>query len=149
MPKILFAFLLVAIPIFIGCSAPTPAQPSSNLKPVEVQVNLSEFKIDSSLKNFQTGVPYHFVVTNNGRINHEFMISPQMMSHNMNMGGRMSMAEMDKMALGMIHADDLPPGATQTLDVTFPPQNHAMALELACWVQGHHEAGMFLPIGMN
>lgn len=146
MHKILFAFILIAISLFIGCNAATPT-PQVNQAPVQVDVSLGEFKIDASLKNFQTGVPYHFVVTNNGSVNHEFMISPQMMKHNM--GGTMSMAEMDKMAVAMIHADDLPPGATKTLDVTFTQPSTGMGLELACWVAGHHEAGMFLPIGVN
>lgn len=41
-------------------------------KPVEVQVTLTEMKIESSLTEFSTGVPYHFVVTNKlefGQIN--------------------------------------------------------------------------------
>jgi len=33
-------------------------------KPVNVQVTLTDFKINSSLTTFTTGVPYHFVVTN-------------------------------------------------------------------------------------
>lgn len=150
MHKIIFAFILIAISLFIGCNAATPtAGVQSNQTPTQVQINLSEFEIESSLKNFKTGVPYHFVVTNNGSINHEFMISPQMMGHNMNMGSGMNMEQMDKMAVAMIHAEDLPPGAIKTLDVTFTQPSTGMGLELACWVAGHHEAGMFLPIGVN
>ena len=43
---------------------------------------------------------------------------------------------------------DLPPGATETLEITFTTPAPAGTLELACYVPGHYEAGMHLPIAV-
>lgn len=114
-------------------------------EPVEVQVTLSDspsgaMSMESSQTTFSTGVPYHFVVTNTGSVEHEFMIMPPVEP------GTMSMTEMDKMALVVIEEDDLSPGATQSVDYTFTKPAPAGTLEFACHVTGHYEAGMKLPI---
>ena len=90
---------------------PPPAR-----QPVDVNVTLSEFKIDSSLTTFQAGVPYHFIVVNNGKIGHEINIGQS------------------------AHAQ-LAVGATATLDVTFDQQG---PLEFGCHLPAHYEAGMKL-----
>ena len=95
--------------------APTPAPPPA---PVDVTVTLSEFKIDSSLTTFQAGVPYHFIVTNDGKIPHEINIA------------NLTNAQM-------------PVGATQSFDITFTSQGQP---EFACHLPAHYEAGMKLPI---
>lgn len=106
-----------------------------------VKVTLTDFKIQSSLTEFKVGVPYHFVVSNEGASNHEFMIMPPV-DPSMNM----SMEEMDDMALGMIEDSDLVPGATLTLDITFTDPAPDGTLEFACHTAKHYEAGMVLPI---
>ncbi len=135
--------LLVALTsVLYGCGSGAAATPSAR-QPVEVTVTETDFEIESSLTNFQKGVPYRFVVTNKGSVNHEFMIGPQMMA-----GHNMSMEEMDKMALALIKAEDLPPGATKTVEVTFKDSDRG-ALEAACHVPGHYEAGMRTLISVN
>jgi len=101
----------------------------------QVNVTLSDFKIQSSQTTFTPGTTYHFVVNNNGKVAHEFMIVPM----EMNMGN-MSMDEMHKMALAMI--DNVNPGETKTLDYTFAQSNAGKQLEFACHLPGHYEAGM-------
>ena len=108
---------------------------------VNVKVALRDFGIDSSLTTFEVGVPYHFIITNEGAINHELMIMEPMMA-----GMDMTMEEMDAMALAYVEEDELPPGATQTLDYTFTGPAPAGSLEFACHTEGHYEAGMRLPI---
>ena len=108
----------------------------------EVQVTLSEFKVTSSVTTLSPGTSYHFVVTNNGQVPHEFMIMPE----GMNMTG-MSMDEMHKMALAMI--DNVAPGQTKTIDYTFASSNPGQNFEFACHLPGHYEAGMKLPITVN
>jgi uncharacterized cupredoxin-like copper-binding protein len=127
---VLAAFLLAA------CGSGAAASNS----PVNVQVTLTDFKIDASLTTFSTGVPYHFVVTNKGAVNHEFMIMPP------TQGETDTETAMPKPALAGILGKDLTPGATKTLDYTFTQAAPAGSLEFACHLPGHYDAGMHLPI---
>jgi uncharacterized cupredoxin-like copper-binding protein len=127
---VLAAFLLVA------CGSGAAASNG----PVQVQVTLHDFSIDSSLTTFSTGVPYHFVVTNKGAVNHEFMIMPP------TQGETDSETAMPKTALAGILGKDLTPGATKTLDYTFTKAAPAGSLEFACHLPGHYDAGMHLSI---
>jgi len=113
-------------------------------KVTEVQITVKEFGIESSMTDFQVGVPYHFVVTNAGTVNHEIMIMPPLSKDQMGMG--MDMGTMDQMALAMISADNLAPGTTQSFDLTFKDAASAGTLEFACHTPGHYEANMKLPI---
>ena len=109
-------------------------------KTTEVDVTLTDFGIKSSLTTFQTGVPYHFVVTNKGAVVHEFMIVPPQTA------GTASSEELDKIAIGHIEESDLQSGVTKTVAVTFTEPFPAGTLEMACHLPGHYEAGMKLPI---
>ncbi len=110
----------------------------------EVKITLTEFAIASSVTDFEVGVPYHFVVINEGQVNHEFMIMPPLAEEQMGMGT--DMEEMDKMALAMIEEDELTPGKTVAMDYTFTEPAPAGSLEFACHTPKHYEAGMKLPI---
>lgn len=113
-------------------------------KTTEVTIRLTEFGIQSSLTEFQTGVPYHFVVTNAGVVEHEFMIMPPLMVDQMGMA--MDMGELDEMALAMIPASELSAGKTSSFDYTFIQAAPNGTLEFSCHTPGHYEAGMKLPI---
>jgi len=113
-------------------------------EPVEVTITLTEFGIESSLTDFEAGVPYRFVVTNAGTVEHEFMIMPPLTDDEMGMG--MDMGEMDQMALAMIAAKELQPGTTASLEFSFTETAPAGTLELACHTPGHYEANMKIPI---
>src|SRR6266508_6013089 len=108
----------------------------------EVKIALTEFAIESSVNDFKVGVPYHFVVTNEGLVNHEIMIMPPLTEDSMGM----AMGAFDKMALAMIEADKLPPRATASFDYTFTDPVAVGRLEFACHTPNHYEAGMKLPI---
>lgn len=112
---------------------------STSKKPVDVQVTLNEFSIQSSLETFDVGVPYHFVVSNQGSVAHDFMIGAPTQ-------GTVSEDDAEASALITIESEDLQPGATKTLDYTFTQAAPAGTLEFACHVPGHYEAGMKLPI---
>ena len=130
--------LLIAVFLLAACGG-QPAQ-----KPVEVQVTLTEFGITSSLTEFKTDVPYRFVVTNAGAVEHEFMIMPPLTQDQMGM--HMQMTDLDQMALAMIEAAELQAGDSASLDITFTEAANAGELELACHTPGHYEANMKLPI---
>lgn len=107
-----------------------------------VTVTLSDFKIEASRSTFTTGTTYHFVVTNSGQTNHEFMIAPSA-------NDAMSMHQMDNMALYHIDVSALPPGATKEFDFTFPSAAPIGKLEFACHVGSHYQLGMKAAIVVN
>lgn len=112
---------------------------------VEVQVTLTEFGFEASLTDFKVGVPYRFVVTNTGAVNHEFMIMAPLTGEDMGM----DMHELDETALAMIEEDQLPSGATMSFEYTFIESTDEGSLEFACHTPGHYEAGMKLPITVS
>ena len=133
-----FIILLIAGLLLTACSGQKPKNT------VDVQVTLTEFGIKSSVTEFETDVPYRFVVTNSGTVEHEFMIMPPLTQDQMGM--HMDMTSLDKMALAMIEAADLQPGDTTSFDFTFTEPSIAGTLEFACHTPGHYEANMKLPI---
>lgn len=135
--KVCFIMITVGL-LLTACGAQGASQPS------EVKITLTEFKIESSVTDFKAGVPYHFVVTNSGTVNHEIMIMPPLTADQMGMA--MHMEELDEMALVMIAEDKLTPGKTASFDYTFTAPASAESLEFACHTPGHYEAGMKLPI---
>lgn len=125
--KIVFNMFLAVIMITLTACANASAAPKG---PVEVKIAASEFKYDSSLKTFKAGTPYHFVVTNTGKVSHDFLIMPA--------------GEMDEeKAILSVDDTDLQPGTTLTKDFTFTQPGD---YEFACHVKGHYEAGMVLKI---
>lgn len=130
--RMLVMFAVLAM-IAVACGG--GAAPAGTIK-----VTASNMKIESNYTTFKAGVPYHFEVTNEGTIPHEVLLIQPIE------GGVMTMEEMDAMALGMVEADELPAGATASFDYTFTSADVGSPLELACHIEGHYEAGMFLPI---
>jgi uncharacterized cupredoxin-like copper-binding protein len=108
-----------------------------------VKVDAGDYFFRSSLATFKVGVPYHFRVTNPGKVAHEFMLVQPMPA------GAMGMEQMDKMAVGHIEEDDLAPGASKAIDVTFTKPYPPGTLEMACHIGMHYEKGMKLAIVVN
>ena len=127
----------LALPLLAACA-------STASGPQQVSVTLSDFTIESSVTDFKVGVPYHFVVKNEGQIPHEVMLMAPLEET-----PDMDMEEMDSMALAHVEADDLPAGATATMDYTFTKAAGPGELEFACHVAGHYASGMKLPITVS
>lgn len=110
----------------------------SAIKRQVVPVTLIDYKILPSTSTFQVGVPYQFVVTNKGKVDHMFMIAPPMSDN-------MMMSNMYGSALAYII--DVPPGQTLTLNYTFTkPGTH---LEFASHFSGHGFSGSQYDLGMH
>ena len=130
-----FACVLVAGVALAACGSASAA----GNQPVAVQVTLNDFSIQSSLTTFTVGTHYHFIVSNKAGDQHEFVIMPPATDPSQVDAAR-------KLAVASISAQQLQPGATATLDVTFTKAAPAGTLEFACHLPGHYEAGMKLPI---
>ena len=129
------AILLLAGFVLTACGA----KGSASTAPVDVNVTLTEFTIEPSMTTFKVGVPYHFVITNEGKVPHEFDIIPP--------ESPPVSADQEKSAsLARVTEDQLPAGATATLDYTFTKAYPEGSLEFACHLTGHYEAGMHVPI---
>jgi len=124
--KKLIVIFVFAFPLLTACG-----------NPKEVKITLTDFGIESSLTTFRTGIHYHFVVANEGTVDHEIMLMEPMQ------GGE---EELDEFALAVIEEDRLTPGTIKSFDYTFIEPAPTGSLEFACHVEGHYEAGMHLPI---
>jgi uncharacterized cupredoxin-like copper-binding protein len=105
--------------------------------PINVKVTLNDYTVTPSTTTFQIGVPYHFVITNNGSVEHEFEIMPPN-------GSQLTQDQVDSMRLAGI--DSITPGQTLTLDYTFTKAAPEGTLEFACHLPGHYESGMHTSI---
>lgn len=131
--------LPIFVLLFAGLVLSACSSSSGSKKAVDVTVTLTDFTFESSLTTFEQGVPYHFIVTNKGSVEHELAIMPPAT-------GATDAEENEKAELAVIEEDSLQPGATATLDYTFTQAYPEGTLEFACHVPGHYEAGMHLPI---
>jgi uncharacterized cupredoxin-like copper-binding protein len=120
----------------VACSGSSAV---SNAQPTDVTVTLTNFKINAPVTTYRVGVPYRFVVTNSGTVNHEFMVVPPPQAGE-------SSDDLDKVALGRIDDASFTPGSTQSVTVTFTKLETSGSLEFACHVPGHYEQGMRMPI---
>ncbi|MBX5458862.1 MAG: hypothetical protein IRZ31_18365 [Thermogemmatispora sp.] len=137
--------LLVPLALMLAaCGGSAPTQTSAPAGAQTVAITERDFAIQASLTTFKPDVPYHFVITNQGVVAHEFMIMPHSMG---SMAQHMSMDEMDHMALAMV--ENIPSGATVTLDYTFPRTAAGSHPEFACFLPGHYEAGMKLTVSVQ
>lgn len=133
--------LVVTSLALVACGSTSPASasgsPSGN--PVNVQVTLSDFKIQSSLTTFKVGVPYHFTVTDKGSVSHQALIMPVAPDTT-------TADQATKMSLAGIGGNGMAAGSTKTFDYTFKQAYPAGKLEIACHLPGHYDAGMHLGI---
>lgn len=120
--------------------APTVAMQDTHT----IQVILTdEMKIlfSEELSEIKSGSVIRFVVTNQGRIAHEFSIS--------NQEEQEEHAEMMRQMPNMVHEDGntltVQPGASQTLTWRFEGEDIVV---FACNIPGHYDAGMFQKIAL-
>jgi len=128
----LTVFLSLLSTSLLACSNTTTTNTNN------VQVTLSDFKIESSLTTFEHNLPYHFTIVNKGDLPHEFTIAPPITNSDM------TMDDIHKTAL--THTEFINSGSTKTLNFTFPQSAPAGKLEFACHIEGHYASGMHLSI---
>ncbi|HEX6270148.1 MAG TPA: hypothetical protein VFZ43_07935 [Anaerolineales bacterium] len=124
-------------------AAPTESGPVEETAPDgpggQVDLTLADNTIDASQTEFQVGVPYTFVITNEGRHAHNFNISKPV-----SVAGSMNAAL--EGALLAVPQEQLGPGASVTVDFTFPEDAAGQLLEFSCLIRRHYDDGMLLGI---
>ena len=148
--KKLVVLLVVAVLIITACG---PSAPSTNADgSINVDVTLTDFTMESSVTTFEAGKTYRFTITNEGAVPHEFVIAEPLMEGEAHGAEDAHSDEgMEMMHEGLVievEEDELQPGATVTVDSTFPDHVDG-ELEFACHIEGHYEAGMRSPITMK
>jgi len=115
----------------------------------KVEVTLTDFGIESSKSEFNAGETYTFVITNEGAIPHEFVIA-EPLREGAEMGDMHEDGEEGEMhhegLIVEVEQDELLPGATVQVDVTFPDTPPDEPVEFACHIEGHYDAGMRAPL---
>jgi uncharacterized cupredoxin-like copper-binding protein len=111
-----------------------PGKADQVQRTIEVKA-LDTMRYDPQTFTVKAGETIRFVVTNVGRLKHEFIIGDP--------AEQRAHAEMMRKMPGMEHEDpnalNLEPGETKTLIWQF---GQAGVVEVACHVPGHYEAGM-------
>lgn len=104
-----------------------------------IKITALDIKYDKLSIKVKAGETIKFVVTNTGKLRHEFMIG--------DMEEQRQHADMMKQMPDMVHEDantlTLEPGETKSLVWQF---TKASKLEVACHIPGHYEAGMSIPV---
>ncbi len=118
-------------------SDPTPAVPATN--GMQVKIMLADNTITASQTTFQAGVPYTFVITNQGNHTHNFNISTPVST-----AGSINAAQAS--ALVSVPEEKLRPGSIVSVQFTFPVSSVGAQLEFSCLIQRHYEDGMRLAI---
>jgi len=156
--------LLIIIPMLLaacGSATPVATQPPATQPPAtelaateapaateppvvsgtgtQVDITLADNTIDSSLTTFQVGMPYTFVITNTGRHGHNFNISTPV-----SIAGSLDAALAS--ALLAVKQSELGPGASVTVEYTFPDSAVGQPLEFSCLIRMHYQDGMLLGI---
>jgi uncharacterized cupredoxin-like copper-binding protein len=115
----------------------SPAQPTFAKKSIQVSLtDTMRINFKEDLKTIQSGTVIQFIVTNDGKIPHEFSIGNQL--------EQKEHAEMMRTMPGMVHSDGntitVEPGKTRALTWHFDGDDLVV---FACNIPGHYEAGMF------
>ena len=144
---LLFA-LLLGLAACGGSSTSSTTLPDDNLPatdtaiaspPPDIVVVLKDAKIVSTVTTFQTGVPYRFIVSNQGKKDHQFVI----LSASLNVAS-MTGNQLQQAALAFVK--DLAPGKSAIVDVTFPASAIGNGYQIASYLQTDYQAGLKLPI---
>ena len=113
--------------------------PASSGTGTQVDITLADNTIESPVTTFQVGVPYTFVITNAGRHGHNFNISTPVSEVG-------SLEAALETALLVVPQSELGPGASVTVEYTFPADAVGKNLEFSCLIRMHYQDGMLLPI---
>jgi uncharacterized cupredoxin-like copper-binding protein len=158
--NLLIPFVVIVL-LTTACASPTPAvteAPATEIPPTQpateppateppvssgsgtqIDITLVDNKIQSPVTTFQVGVPYTFVITNAGQRGHNFNISTPVSE-----AGSMEAAL--QTALLAVPQSQLGPGASVTVEYTFPADAAGKNLEFSCLIRMHYQMGMLLPI---
>jgi len=110
----------------------TPTAPAN-----VVHANMYNDHMTLSQSTFSAGMPYHFLMHNNGTLQQQCAMVPQSVS-------QMPMGMMQHHALMMTGV--MMPGATQAFDFTFPMGMASQQLVFTCYANGRNTMHMMIQV---
>src|SRR5919106_4506847 len=117
-----------------GATEPVPVTGGT-----QVDITLADNTIDTPMTTLQVGVPYTFVITNEGEHAHNFNINTPV-----SVTGSLEGAF--ESALLAVPQEQLGPGQSVTVEFTFPAEAAGQLLEFSCLIRRHYEDGMKVDI---
>ena len=126
--------LLAWLPLAQAETSTSPEKTKPNVR--IIRITALDIRFDKTQLSARSGETVRFIVTNKGRLTHEFTIgdAKEQAEH------EKEMQRMDgKVMPDEPNAMTLKPGETKTLIWTFGPKQ---VVEFACHVPGHYAAGM-------
>lgn len=137
-----FKFKFMAVPAAVGllvlasCGGGSETGPTAggDVRTVEVKA-LDTLRFEPASLSLTQGEKIRFVVTNTGKIDHEFVVGDEAMQ----MTHEEQSGEMDHMAAESLAALDLKPGETEEATVTFDESGKVL---FGCHEPGHYKGGM-------
>lgn len=127
------------VPVPAATEPAATEPPASSGTGTQVDITLVDNKIQSPITTFQVEVPYTFVITNAGQRVHNFNISTPVSEVG-------SLEAALQTALLAVPQSELGPGASVTIEYTFPASAAGQNLEFSCLIRMHYQMGMLLPI---
>lgn len=142
-PRLMFSVVLLALvaAVLTACTGATTAPRGTVTTPSvqvrTVQATIMNGRMDVSQTTFSRGVRYTFVVTNDGVLQQECMITPHPM-------GEDPMDQAPSKALKTTSV--IMPGTTQAFEYTFPPTMAPQQLWFNCYSHGIATVGTHLQL---
>jgi uncharacterized cupredoxin-like copper-binding protein len=130
---------VVTLNLVVGLPPVAAGEPAAVATPEAgatlVAVTVVDMQVEPAQTMFKVGQPYTFVITNQGRSVHEFVIER-----------RDDIDKPLKQGSGEAEASNIAPGQTATLTWTF---TEAGAYKFSCHLPGHYEAGMTVDVDVT
>lgn len=138
MPKRTTTWMVPGIGLFVlallvvACGGGEETDAFGGESAMTVDVSLTEFAIDTDTTAYPVGVPVTFNITNDGVLEHNFIIEPLGTEDEpLNEGAKL---------------ESIQPGETATITFTFDENGD---FQLGCHIPGHYEAGMVTEISVG
>jgi hypothetical protein len=136
--RMIVSLSLLAMLVLLAACGGNGAGSTKSASPREVQVTLTDSMIQSSMKTFEAGVTYTFLVTNKGHSPHDFLIRRKVQGPATGPQGASGI---------LFHSNKpVPPGATERYLFEFPLSSSQSQLQFASQLAGPNGHAITMPV---
>jgi ABC-type glycerol-3-phosphate transport system substrate-binding protein len=136
--RIIVSLSLLALLGLLSACGGNGGGSTKSASPRQVQVTLTDSTIQPSVKTFEVGIPYTFVVTNKGHSPHDFLIRRKVQGPATGPQGASGI---------LFHSNKpVPPGATERYSFEFPLSSPQSQLQFASQLTGPNGHAITMPV---